>query len=51
MYCKSECHLSESCNNHIKNNKDKEKEAVDLAAVKLCRCETNCHDYKKVEKK
>ena len=27
MYCKSECHLSESCGNHIKNNKDKEKES------------------------
>ena len=50
MYCKSECHLSENCKNHIKNNKDKEKEAVDFTTVKLCRCETNYHDYEKVEK-
>ena len=27
-YCKSECHLSESCNNHIKNNKDKKKKQL-----------------------
>ena len=50
MYCKSECHLSENCKNHIKNNEDKEKEAIDFTTVRLCRCETNYHDYEKVEK-
>lgn len=51
MHCKSECHLSKECDNHIKNNKDKEEEAINFTTVKLCRCETNYHDYKEVEEK
>ena len=50
MFCKSKYHLSDSCKNHTKNNKDKEKEAIDFTTIKLCRCETNYYDYKRVEK-
>ena len=53
MYCNSECHLSDRCSNHIKNNdsKNDESNVEDFSKTKLCRCETNYHDYKKVEEK